>query len=93
MERESAAWRVIGRVQGVGFRYFVIRRANALGLAGWTRNLWDGSVEVQARGAAAALSALEEALREGPSHARVDRLEKLPPSKDLDTARGFTIGF
>jgi hypothetical protein len=43
---------VHGRVQGVGFRYFVMREARALGLSGWVRNQADGSVEVEAEGAA-----------------------------------------
>jgi acylphosphatase len=93
MEKRSAAWRVHGRVQGVGYRYFVIRWANHLGLAGWTRNLWDGTVEVQAFGEDQSIRQFESALKEGPSHARVDRLEPLPPSHSLDKAKSFTIEF
>lgn len=93
MEKRTAAWRVIGRVQGVGFRYFVVRQASALGLAGWTKNLWDGSVEVQAAGAPDMLALMRDALLEGPPHARVDRLEELAPSRALENARGFTIEF
>lgn len=93
MAKRSAAWRVHGRVQGVGYRYFVIRWANHLGLAGWTRNLWDGTVEVQAFGEDHSVSQLEAALKEGPSHARVDRLEPLPPSASLDKAKSFTVEY
>ena len=93
VEKKAAAWIVHGRVQGVGFRYFVVREAHALGLTGWTRNLWDGSVEVQACGPDAALRSMEEALREGPSHARVDHLEPVQPVKSLEQAKDFTIEF
>lgn len=65
---------IAGRVQGVGFRYFVVRQARALGLLGWVRNLPDGTVEATAAGPASALSQLEEALRQGPSMSRVDRV-------------------
>ncbi len=60
-----------GRVQGVGFRYFVQRQAAGLRVTGWTRNRWDGSVEVVAEGDRAQLEALLRALRRGPSGARV----------------------
>lgn len=86
-----AAWRITGRVQGVGFRYFVARRAQILGVHGWARNLADGSVEVQARGTPDALAALERALAEGPPHSRVDRVIALTPSGSLERASSFTI--
>jgi acylphosphatase len=62
---------VQGRVQGVGYRYFALRHAEELGLAGYARNQPDGSVEVIAEGEAAALAKLEERLQEGPSFAHV----------------------
>jgi len=61
-----------GRVQGVGFRYFTRRTARRLGIAGYVRNLPDGSVEALARGSDADLEALERRLREGPPGARVE---------------------
>ena len=64
-----------GRVQGVGFRYFVVREARALGVAGWVRNLADGRVEAVAEGDAAILSAFEGRLWEGPPSARVFTVE------------------
>jgi len=68
---------VSGVVQGVGFRWYVARHARALGLAGFTRNLPDGRVEVVAAGAdGAALDRLEQLLRAGPAHAQVDRVER-----------------
>jgi acylphosphatase len=66
---------VRGRVQGVGFRYFVLRRARALGLTGWVRNRRDGAVEVQGEGDRAALEELLERLRQGPPGAIVADVE------------------
>jgi len=64
-----------GRVQGVGFRWFVEREAHILGIAGWVRNNHDGSVEVLAQGTRDQLSGLHSRLREGPRAARVDAVE------------------
>jgi len=67
---------VQGRVQGVGYRYFVLRHAEELGPAGYARNLPDGSVEVVAEGEARALEKLEERLNEGPSFAHVSGIDR-----------------
>ena len=67
---------VRGRVQGVGFRWFVEREAHTLGIAGWVRNNADGSVEVLAQGTRDQLSTLSSRLREGPRAARVDGVEE-----------------
>ncbi|MBA4072701.1 MAG: acylphosphatase [Gemmatimonas sp.] len=67
--------RVRGRVQGVGFRWFVARTARELALRGWVRNADDGTVEVAAEGAAAQVERLLEALRRGPPHAVVQSVE------------------
>ena len=67
---------VRGRVQGVGFRWFVEREAHILGLAGWVRNRSDGTVEVLAIGTRDQLSGLRLRLREGPRAARVDDVEE-----------------
>jgi acylphosphatase len=69
---------VRGRVQGVGYRYFARRSAQAHGLSGFARNLPDGSVEVVAEGGEDALGRLEQALREGPAFAAVDSCERSP---------------
>jgi acylphosphatase len=66
---------VRGRVQGVGFRWFVRERARALGLTGWVRNTHDGAVEVLAMGEDEALQKLRTLLRSGPSGARVSHVE------------------
>ena len=63
-----------GRVQGVGFRWFVHREASELALRGWVRNTEDGDVEVVAAGEAEDLAELRASLRRGPRGSRVDRL-------------------
>ena len=63
-----------GRVQGVGFRWFVQREASELDLRGWVRNTEDGDVEVVASGDAEDLAELRASLRRGPRGSRVDRL-------------------
>jgi acylphosphatase len=62
---------VAGRVQGVGYRYFVLRQADVLGVSGYARNRSDGSVEVVAEGSEAALADFETRLRQGPAFAEV----------------------
>jgi acylphosphatase len=61
-----------GRVHGVGFRYFVVSRAERLGLTGWVSNEQDGSLRVVAEGPRAELEVLLDALREGPASAIVE---------------------
>ncbi len=73
---EARRFVVRGRVQGVGFRWFVEREAHILGIAGWVRNNSDGSVEVLAQGTRNQLSGLRSHLREGPRAARVDAVEE-----------------
>ena len=65
---------VVGRVQGVGFRYYAARAARELGVCGWVRNLPDGSVETLAEGDAAAVERYLDRLRQGPTASRVDRV-------------------
>ncbi|MDX2191914.1 MAG: acylphosphatase [Gemmatimonadales bacterium] len=75
-----------GRVQGVGYRNFVVRVARRLGLAGWTRNLPDGTVEVVTAGDAGELAQLEEELHRGPPFARVAGVTRGPaPAGPLPT--------
>ena len=80
---------VDGRVQGVGFRYFVAEVAADIGLSGWVRNLHQGSVEVLADGDDEQLVRLEKALWQGPPLARVQSVDAepaLPPEQ-----RGFHV--
>lgn len=66
---------VRGSVQGVGFRYFIQRKARQLGLHGWVRNNDDGTVELLAEGSRSDLEQLMMAAEEGPRMARVQRVE------------------
>ena len=65
---------VQGRVQGVGFRWFVQREASELDLRGWVRNTEEGEVEVVASGSQEDLAELRASLRRGPRGSRVDHL-------------------
>lgn len=80
-----------GLVQGVGFRWFVWRQAEKLGLKGYVRNMRDGSVEVLAEGPESAVEALGRALERGPSMARVDRVEKADVPHEAIVSNGFEI--
>lgn len=87
---------VRGRVQGVGYRYFVLRVATGLDLAGWVANEPDGSVRCVAEGQRPILERLLGAIRQGPPAARVDDVEVawLSPTGSLSSfgvrARGHT---
>ena len=72
--------RITGHVQGVGFRAWTEQRANALGLAGWVRNADNGDVEAVFSGSPDAVIAMLAACKEGPRHARVERVELLGPA-------------
>lgn len=74
-KREELYARVRGLVQGVGFRYFVVRQASALGLRGYARNDSSGEVEVVAQGPRTALERLLSELHRGPSAASVDEVQ------------------
>ena len=73
---ETRRYVVNGRVQGVGFRWFVEREAAQLGIKGWVRNREDGSVEVMATGTTEQQRSLRAKLREGPRAARVDMVQE-----------------
>ena len=72
-------FRVHGRVQGVGFRWWTQQRARELGLGGSVRNLPEGGVEVHVVGPEELVSLLERALHDGPAGARVERVERVEP--------------
>lgn len=67
--------RIHGRVQGVGFRYSTLARARSLGVAGWVRNVGDGSVEAAFEGDDARVQSMVDWCGHGPRGARVDRCE------------------
>lgn len=80
---------VTGRVQGVGFRWFVRAAAETAGVSGWVRNRRDGAVVAELHGSADAVSQVTAAMRRGPHNARVEQLtiEELPETD----AAGFDI--
>ena len=77
---------VKGLVQGVGFRYFVMREANHNGLTGFVKNLYDGSVEVYVEGEKTSVDQFKTVLKAGSSFSRVDRIEV----KDLPYANKYS---
>ncbi|HVM29240.1 MAG TPA: acylphosphatase [Candidatus Limnocylindrales bacterium] len=81
---------VHGHVQGVGFRWYVVRRASRLGLTGWVANQADGSVRLVAEGPDEVLERLAEIISHGPAGARVDRVDavRLPASGSFT---GFVV--
>ncbi len=79
---------VVGRVQGVGFRAWVEREAEARGLSGWVRNRRDGSVEALFLGETTAVEAMAEACRSGPRMAMVENVTIMDATADGDW-RGF----
>ena len=83
---------IAGRVQGVGYRYFVARAARGLGLSGYVRNLPDGTVEVAASGDRASLETLAALLEEGPPGAMVDSVN-LDWSSPPDASHGFGVRY
>ncbi len=76
---------VVGQVQGVGFRYFVMREATKLGLRGTVRNTPDGAVDVVAAGTNEQLAQLEEQLRTGPEAAEVQSVEVVESESESDS--------
>jgi len=86
----AKTYRVRGRVQGVGFRWFVEREAQTLGIAGWVRNRSDGTVEVLAQGTREQLFALRSKLQQGPRASRVDDVEEVESQVQHDM-RSFRI--
>lgn len=81
---------ISGRVQGVGFRYWVLIEAQKLGLKGWVRNLRDGRVEVEAEGDEDSLQEFEQVLWRGPTLSRVDKVDCHYSPDEPNHAR-FTI--
>ena len=85
----SASLTITGKVQGVGYRYFVLKKANELGLNGYVQNLPNGSVYAEVDGNADAINHLIESCRKGPAFAQVHDVvvSKISPKKHI----GFTI--
>ena len=76
VKKQARKYVVIGRVQGVGFRFFAENWAHQLGLSGYVKNCADGTVEAYAIGGGAALEEFKARLAEGPRSARVDQVQE-----------------
>jgi acylphosphatase len=87
---ERVGYRVSGRVQGVGFRWSVARRAEELGLRGSVRNCPDGTVEVAVEGAPVTVRQFAQWLGQGPRGAHVERVEVTSPMLPIPES-GFRI--
>jgi acylphosphatase len=90
-ELRAKRYYISGTVQGVGYRYFTARAAERLGVAGYTKNLRDGRVEVYAIGADAILIALRVELERGPRGAMVSGVAEEDAPLDDNFAHGFSI--
>jgi acylphosphatase len=81
MSDTARRYRVTGRVQGVGYRYFALRNALRLGVRGWVRNLQDGDVEVHAEASEETLERFRATLAEGPPSSRVTDIVEEPAAR------------
>lgn len=92
MEKEIVRFfaRAEGRVQGVGFRFFVQQNAAELGLCGWVRNMEDGSVTMEVQGAAEAVEALWNRIWQGNGFIRVSGLTA-EARETTESERDFVI--
>ncbi len=95
MREKASAKRyyVSGIVQGVGYRYFAQRAAERLKIAGYTRNLRDGRVEVYAIGSETSHAALRAELQRGPQGASVERVSEEEAGFELRWAEGFSVEY
>lgn len=84
--------RAEGRVQGVGFRFFVQQNATELGITGWVRNMDDGSVTMELQGTSDCIDRLEERIREGNYFVKVKSLE-LQTREVVSTEKNFQIRY
>jgi acylphosphatase len=85
-------YRVTGRVQGVGFRWYVVRLARSCGVHGGVRNETDGAVTALAEGEEESLARFRAGLEQGPPAARVKRVEETPTDA-RETGAEFDVGF
>ena len=88
---DSIHLEIRGRVQGVGFRWFVRETARALGLRGWVKNRPDGNVEVAAAGAEDGLRKLADAVARGPRGAVIGSVVTLPATDAESLPHPFDI--
>jgi acylphosphatase len=89
---KRAGFRVRGRVQGVGFRWWAGLQAKRLGVSGTVRNADDGTVEVHVRGPEDAVAEMGRLLTEGPSLARVDDVDRIPYAATVEDEGFHVVG-
>jgi acylphosphatase len=82
---------VSGRVQGVGFRFFTVNRANRYGITGWVKNLYDGRVEIEAEGKVESLKPFLEDIRVGPSYGHVSNVVEQWNEIGFPRYKSFTL--
>ncbi len=87
MTHQAVLVRIVGRVQGVGYRNWTCVRARELKICGWVRNCADGSVEALLSGSETAVSCLLEELKVGPQYAVVERVEQALATEPFDEKR------
>ena len=87
MHKKSVHILISGRVQGVGFRYFVLRKAEELQINGWVKNTPDGKVEIEAEGGEEQLSTFIDWMKIGPQRAVVSTMsvEEFLPQRNFST--------
>lgn len=92
MELKRVRVRVLGRVQGVGFRHVAVREARKWNVSGWVANRPDGSVELEIQGIPEAVDRMLQWCGRGPATAfvREVRVDEWPPREDME---GFTVLF
>jgi acylphosphatase len=90
-EKHSRRYLVSGRVQGVGFRMFVLHEAQKLGVSGFVRNLQDGRVEAYACGTTEQLAQLKVALQRGPWLSKVSAVQEEEAPLDLRNKSEFVV--
>lgn len=96
MGQEAIHLIVKGRVQGVSFRFFTQRLAQRLGVAGWVRNLADGTVEIEATGPVEAMQPFRQGVSKGPLGSRVDEVLEEPAKvagRTADSTPSFEIRY
>lgn len=88
--KSTVKYVVHGHVQGVGYRYFVYKKAGQLNLSGYAKNLYDGTVEVIAQGTSENVFDLFVYLQEGPSRSNVERVTR-ETVDEIEVFKGFSI--
>jgi acylphosphatase len=84
-------WTITGRVQGVGFRWFALKEAQAMGVMGWVANTADGAVEAVGLATPETLDLFQAALAKGPPSSRVTRIVTENVPHDFVESKSFTI--